>query len=315
MSYPLCSIEKAGILTSIQDLGRFGYQHYGVPISGAMDKVALQIGNGLVGNDLGAACLEVTMGGTTLKASHDHLVAITGADLDAKLNGKKAPLWSTFIWRKGTTLTFKGPVEGIRAYIAVQGGIDSESILGSQSVYERGQMGRHIQSGDQLYSYSNQVDRKRIGLSHDKRPSYDKEVDVRLVGSQHQSYIKKESIEAFFNTSYTVSTGDRMGIQLDGEAMTFEDTGDIISEAVTFGTVQVPSSGMPVILMADSQTTGGYVTIGNIVRADLWKIAQLPPGGKINFHKISHEEARKLSKNLHSFLSSLQKEAKYIPSK
>lgn len=296
-------------------MGRFGYQQYGVPISGAMDKIALQIGNGLVGNPLDAACIEVTMGGATFRASRDHVVAITGANLDAKLNGRKAPLWSTFLWKKGAPLTFKGPVEGVRAYIAVQGGLDSEMILGSQSVYERGQMGRTIQSGDTLYSRSNTVVRKRIGLSHDKRPSYDKEVDVRVVVSHHESYLEESSVEAFFHNPYNVSTGDRMGIQLDGEALKFHNTGDIISEAVTFGTIQVPSSGLPVVLMADSQTTGGYVTIGNIVRADLWKVAQLPPGGTIRFHRVSYEEARKLSVDLQAFLSSLQKEAHYIPSK
>ncbi|QHE53624.1 biotin-dependent carboxyltransferase family protein [Pontibacillus sp. HMF3514] len=292
MSIPIFSVKKAGVYTSFQDKGRYGFQSKGVPVSGAMDRYASVIANHLVQNDEGEACLEVTFGGTELIAEKDHLIVICGADLDAKLNGEAAPLWKTVVIRKGDTLKFGGPKNGTRAYIAVQGGFNAPSYLGSYSVYERGGLGESVAKSDSLYVKQESYNSVNRGIVERYLPSYEKEIEIGVIPSHHQDLFEENSYAAFFETEYQVAGGDRMGIQLKNDnKLRFKDRGDILSEPTTFGTVQVPSSGDPIILMADSQTTGGYATIGTVVTADLWKVAQLPPGGKVSFKEVGLDEA------------------------
>ncbi len=291
MGVPIFSVTKAGVYASFQDQGRHGYQSKGMPVSGAMDRYASSITNRLVKNNEGEACLEVTFGGTELRAEKDHLIVIGGADLDAKLNGQKAPLWKTFVIHKGDMLKFGGPKKGTRAYVAVQGGFDAPPYLGSYSVYERGGLGKILSKSDCLYTKQEDYTSVKRGVVHRYLPNYEKEIEVGLIPSHHEHLFGPESYAAFFEKSYQVAAGDRMGIQLKhDEKVQFKGRGDILSEPTTFGTVQVPSNGDPIILMADSQTTGGYATIGTVVTADLWKVAQLPPGGEVSFKKISLDD-------------------------
>lgn len=290
----LFSVIKPGVYCSYQDQGRYGYQSKGVPVSGAMDRYAYTIANRLVHNEAGEACLEVTFGGTELKAEKDHLIVICGGDLDAKHNGKQAPLWKTFVIRKGDMLKFGGPKAGIRAYIAVQGGFDAPSFLGSYSIYEKGKLGSSIKKGNVLYSKQEKFTTSKIGLVDRFRPRYDKEIEVGLIPSRHTHLFDQESYKRFFEQKYQVATGDRMGLKLKhDEKLKFAESGGggILSEPTTFGTVQAPSSGDPIILMADSQTTGGYATLGTVASADLWRLAQLPPGGSVTFTEVTLDEA------------------------
>ncbi|KGX85153.1 5-oxoprolinase subunit C family protein [Pontibacillus marinus] len=293
MSVPIFSIKKEGVYTSIQDQGRYGYQSKGVPVSGAIDRYACLIANHLVQNSEEQACLEVTFGGTELIAEKDHRIVICGADLDAKLNGEVAPLWKTFVIQKGDTLKFGGPINGTRAYVAVEGGFDVPSYLGSYSVYERGGLGEKVSKSDSIYVKEESYTLVKRGVVEQYLPSYEKEIEVGVIPSHHhQDLFEEDSYAAFFETEYQVAGGDRMGIQLKNDhKLRFKNRGDILSEPTTFGTIQVPSSGNPIILMADSQTTGGYATIGTVATADLWKVAQLPPGGKVSFKEVSLDEA------------------------
>ncbi|WP_179298544.1 5-oxoprolinase subunit C family protein [Evansella halocellulosilytica] len=286
MGKALFKVEKPGIYASIQDLGRFGYQKYGVPVSGAMDRHAHSLTNYILGNKEHFPSIEISFLGTEFMVLAEHVIAIGGADLSPHIDGEKAPMWKCFKVHRGQRLSFKKPLCGARAYVGVQGGIQCNPILGSCSTYERGGMFSRLEKGDVIFAPKVECKKELLGrgLSPKYIPSYTKEVVVRIVASHHESMFKEESVNAFYNQSYVFTKGDRMGYFLKGqEKLVHKNSADIVSEATTFGTVQVPSHGQPIVLLADSQTTGGYSTIGTVLAQDRWKIAQLPQGGKVNF--------------------------------
>ncbi|MEQ6389498.1 biotin-dependent carboxyltransferase family protein [Bacillaceae bacterium S4-13-58] len=292
MVYPIFKVKKPGLYASIQDEGRKGYQRYGVPISGAMDRYAFRMGNYILQNSSNVPALEVTLLGTELIALADIVVSITGADLTPSVDGKTVPMWKSFKIYKGQNISFGQPKSGARAYLCVAGGFDYQSILGSCSVYERGNMGRPLQKDNILYGKKNEKSHPGMALNPLWIPTYKNEIELRVVPSHHIDKFKEESLRLFYEQVYIFQKGDRMGGILKGEELIIHRNGaDIISEATTFGTIQIPASGQPIILFADSQTTGGYTTIGTVVSADLWKIAQLLPGGKVRFKKVTLEEA------------------------
>ncbi|WP_181346812.1 biotin-dependent carboxyltransferase family protein [Thalassobacillus sp. CUG 92003] len=279
---------KPGIYASFQDLGRFDYQKYGVPVSGAMDAKAHRLANYILGNPAHVPTLEITLTGTKLEALTDHWVAVTGGDLDAQLDGDSIPRWEALFIKKGQTLNFKGPKEGVRTYLAVQSGFHAPVFLGSASTYERGGFGQSLAKGDVLYAKQSARKMVRRGLIASERPVYTKTFTLNYIPSSHQSRFTEESITTFHQQPYAVKRGDRMGLQLQGgTALQHRDGADIISEPVTYGTIQVTSSGQPMILRADAQTTGGYTTLGTIMTKDLNKVAQVPPGGTVYFQACS----------------------------
>lgn len=294
-------IEKVGLQTTFQDLGRSGYQQFGVPVSGAMDRFSLQVGNLLVGNGRGEAGMEMTMMGPELVAKSDSVVALTGADLRPVLNGEPAPMWKSFRLREGDRLKFGTPGQGLRCYLTVAGGFDIPSVMGSKSNYGKAGLGKAIHKGDLIYGFAGKGE-PGIGLSARQIPKFDKEAEVRVVKGPHTDYFTDEAVAAFFSDTHTISPqSDRMGYRLSSDSLEHKGKADIWTDAIPFGGIQVPAGGQPIILMADRQTTGGYPRIGTVISVDLPKVAQLAPGGKIRFRAVKVDEAEALYREQEQF--------------
>jgi len=282
---PLFKVFKAGVYASVQDEGRFEFRAFGVPVAGPMDKKAFLLGQEIIGNVQNKSSIELFLGGLTLKVLSDHYVVITGADLTALLDNEPFPLWKAMKVSKGQVISFKKPVQGSIAYIIPLGGIVSPVIMGSQSVYPKGNIGSVLIKDEIIYGKEINLPKFNRGLVSTEIPAYFNEVEVNVWPSPHQEMFCVDSIEEFFRASYTLKTGDRMGYFFSGPQLAFKDKRNILSEATQFGTIQVPNNGQPIVLMADAQTVGGYPTIGKVAEDDLWKIAQLRSGGKVRFQR------------------------------
>ncbi|WP_425060004.1 biotin-dependent carboxyltransferase family protein [Sporomusa carbonis] len=289
-----------GFFTTIQDNGRWGYQAYGMPVAGAMDRYAYRVANLLVGNKAGAAVIEMTILGATFKFDESQLVAICGADMQAKLDGVGVNNWSSFVVRKGSELKFEYAVTGCRAYLAVRGGIDVPSVLGSRSTYTRAKIGglegRALRQGDVLNIAQDIEDiengiQTRV-LEAQYIPCYDQNISLRVLLGPQADMFTAEAITTFLNNEYVITDeADRMGYRLVGPKITHVNKADIVSDALPFGAIQVPAHGMPIIMMADRQTTGGYAKIGTVISPDLSKLAQAKPGDLVHFSLCSENEA------------------------
>lgn len=293
MAKQLFKIIKPGISTTFQDFGRTGYEAYGIPVSGAMDKYSLQIGNLLVGNRKDEAALEVIMGGLELHVLATHTIAITGGDLDARLNGVSVPLWKSFQVNKGDRLILLGPKKGMVAYICVAAGYKIEKSLGSKSTYIKANIGHNLSRNDILYANESNayVKQSNIGLKKEYLPSFaEKEIHV-IIGPDYNKFANKDIL---FSQPYILKQYSRMGMILEGrEPLRYEEKSDIVSASVPLGTIQIPANGQPIVLMNDRQTTGGYGMIAIVSTVDSRKIAQMAPGTKLRFKEISIEEGQR----------------------
>ncbi|KFM98538.1 biotin-dependent carboxyltransferase [Bacillus clarus] len=306
-------ILHAGMFTTIQDLGRYQYQQYGVPVSGAMDRVALRIINMLVGNEEDEAGLEITIMGPKMLIKKTTLLAIGGANIEPLLNGEPIPLWRPVLAEEGSMLCFGKLQFGCRAYVTFAGGIDIASSMGSKSTYVRaaigGIEGRMLRKGDRFgigtpskfanHVINHLIEDNRVktkwAICHHVLPKYNRHPVLRVITDFESDQFTEASLQSFFTKEYKVSSyADRMGYRLEGEVLKRMEEREILSSSVTCGTIQVPSGGHPIILMADRQTTGGYPRIGNVISVDLPILAQLKPGDYVAFEKISIEEAGKL---------------------
>ncbi|HEY9225190.1 MAG TPA: biotin-dependent carboxyltransferase family protein [Gemmatimonadaceae bacterium] len=308
-------IVTGGLQTTVQDLGRVGFQRKGVPVGGAMDRVALRLANILVGNDDNAACLEAALIGPSLRIERDSVIALTGGDLEATLDGDAVPLWRPLWVRAGGTLRFGQPRVGCRAYLAIAGGIDVPTVFGSRSTYLRASFGgcdgRALKAGDLLFARGltplaqritnslrapdRRVSPARWSVSVGVRPSYADDAVVRVVEGAHTRAMTDAAYQALTTATFRVSsTSDRMGYRLEGQELTLREPLELLSEGTTFGTVQLPPGGAPIVLMADAQTTGGYPRIGEVSSVDLPLIAQLKPGDRLRFQLVSIDEAQSL---------------------
>lgn len=300
---------RPGLLTTIQDLGRYGFQKFGVVVGGAMDPYALRIANTLVGNDDNEGCLEVTLFGTSLKFTENTLISITGADLQATIDNKQVQMWRPFIAKKGSILSFQSALSGSRAYVAFAGGIDVPKVMDSKSTYIRAQiggfLGRAIHKGDQLQTGDMTKSNRRIfnqlllqAASWMVNPNdwlpKDQPHTIRVLPGSDTSHFNTASLHTFFNEAYTITTeADRMGYRLTGTPLTLTTPLEKLSEGVTFGTIQVPPNGQPIVLMADRQTTGGYPIIAQVISADLAKLAQLQALETVHFQEVTIAEAER----------------------
>lgn len=293
-------VKKPGLLTTIQDLGRYGYQQFGVAVAGAMDQESLEIANLLVGNKRDAAVLEMNVLGGTFLFDDQRKIAITGADMSAQINGEAIPSYQTIQVYEGDELSFQAAQEGLRTYLAIQGAFDIEPVLGSFSTYTRGNMGgfdgRALEAEDQIplgkLVEEEDASQNFYRLDPEKRPDFLKQRKVRAVlGPQADSFDEK-AIQDFFSKEYEISQqADRMGYRLKGEPIEHKDGADIISDGILFGSVQVSGDGLPTIMMADHQTTGGYAKIATVIQSDLCALAQMGPKAKIGFEEISPAQA------------------------
>ncbi len=307
-------VSKPGLLTSVQDLGRYGFQKHGVIVSGAMDPFAHRVSNLLVGNDESEATLELTLLGPTLEFDADTLIAICGADLSPSVDRLPVPLWKPVLIKKGATLRFGSPRIGTRAYVAVAGGFSLPAVMGSRSTYLRaglgGYFGRPLQEGDQLpvgvpSKRAQQLIRDLQmareghafaaagwGTAPELLPAYRERSVIRAMRGNQFDRFSLDSRKAFFSQPFRVTPqSDRMGCRLDGPALTLAEPFELISEAVAVGTVQVPAEGKPIVLLADRQTTGGYPKIAQIASIDLPVMAQAKPGDTLRFQEVSREDA------------------------
>ena len=308
---------RAGLFTTVQDQGRFGLQHIGVPASGAMDAYALQIANCLVGNDANAAALEITITGPVLKFSEDTLVALSGAEIEPVVDGKAVPMNRPVWIASGRRLSFGRCVAGCRAYLAFAGGVDVAPVLGSRSTYVRaalgGIAGRALKAGDRIATGANGItlcesvrDSARLQQDGFAAPRWSVQAGferlqlrpqrIRLVAGRHWSVLPAGMQEQFTSATFRVgSSSDRMGYRLEGVGLESGEGGDIASEAVAFGTIQLPPDGNPIVLMADRQTIGGYPRLGEVASADLPLLAQLKPGDALRFERIALADAQRLA--------------------
>jgi antagonist of KipI len=304
---------SAGLLTTVQDLGRPGHQREGVPVGGAMDPLALRIANLLVGNGEGDAALEVTLSGPTLRFEAPTLLALAGADLGAALDGVPLPPWRPALALAGSTLRWQRPASGCRTYLALAGGIAVPPVLGSRSTLLAaalgGVEGRALHADDLLPLGPPSALSERIaarlrergegpivahwGAGPSLRPAYSDRPEVGLLPGAHAPLLHPESARALHETEFRVSArADRTGYRLEGPPLRLEHPVELLSEPVTFGTVQLPSDGAPIVLMADRRTIGGYPRIGEVATADLPLLAQLRPGDRLRFRPTSLDEAR-----------------------
>ncbi len=294
----LCKVTKPGFFTSVQDSGRFGFQRYGVPVSGAMDTYAFTAANLLVGNKPNDACLEATFLGPELLFLSEAQVAVTGAAFSPTINWEKVACWRTLRIRRGDVFSFGSSQNGCRVYLAVRGGMDVPTVLGSKSTYVRGSFGglqgRQLKAGDVLEAQE-PVKPLASGFSMPKEliPEYARELTVEVVlGPQHE-YFTERGLETLLSSVYEVtSESDRMGYRLDGADVESKGVTGIVSDATLGGAVQVPRDGKPIILMRDAHTTGGYPKIAVVTTPDVSRLGQAKSSDKIRFSRVSLSKAR-----------------------
>jgi antagonist of KipI len=287
-----------GLHSTVQDLGRFGYQRYGVPTSGALDLFSIRAANRLVGNPDDAAGLEMTMLGPRLRFLAPATIALTGADLGARIDDRPVPRWESVVVEPGNVLSFLGPRDGLRAYLAVAGGIDVPIVLGSRSTYARSKLGgfdgRPVRAGDVLHVAAARpvLLGGALALPVSNQPAYGNAHRLRVVLGPQDDRFTAEGIRTFLSATFAVTPqSDRMGCRLGGPAIEHSRGADIVSDGTPFGAVQVAGDGAPIVLLADRGTAGGYTKIAAVIGPDIPRLAQAAPGDTVTFTTVTLDEA------------------------
>lgn len=316
-------VKRPGLLSSFQDSGRWGYQHLGVSVTGAMDIQSHQMANLIAGNTEDCATLEITLLGPTLTFTAACCICLTGAQMQARINDKPVPNYRPIIVRPNDTLTFGAATEGTRTYLAVYGGFDLPRVMGSESTYLRagfgGWHGRALKKDDEIGLRKPLVsDREALSALNERiwdqvlyLPSVlgqhtGRKSLVRLIRSDQWPEFTARSRADLISSQWRISTdSERMGYRLEGPEIVLETPREMISEATSFGSIQVPRGGQPIVLMADRQTSGGYPKIGTVASADLPILAQKKPGDSIRFTLIDVQDAQRLDRAKHEALAEL----------
>ncbi len=303
-----------GLFTTIQDAGRFGYQQYGFSPGGALDQDAMATANLLAGNGSGEAVLEMTLLGAEMVFGQANTVAITGGLCEPTRNGEPVPMYAAVAMKAGDTLSVGAVKEGCRAYLAFAGGLAVPSVMGSKSTQMKyglgGFEGRALKAGDVIPFAAPKTalpnaDKRILPLP--RRESGVKTLRV-VLGPQAKTSFAKEGLDTFLKEVYAVTgESDRMGCRLDGKPLAFQNGADIISDAIALGSVQVPSSGKPIILLNDRQTVGGYAKIAAVISVDIPVIAQCRPGDKVRFAAVSVKAAQRMYKKRRRQFEALRK--------
>jgi biotin-dependent carboxylase-like uncharacterized protein len=301
-------VKQPGLLSTVQDTGRFGEYALGMPPSGAMDVFSYQVGNYLVGNEEGAAGLEITYLGPELEFGEAAVIAITGAEMPPKINGEEAPTWEALRVEEGDTLSFDYLKSGARSYLAVAGGIEVPLFMHSRSTYTLiglgGHEGRALQEGDELEIGESQNGGVEVGkrVDEDHIPAYSSETELRVIIGLASYRVTEESMEEFLNTTWTVTPdADRVGYRYRGGELKFvereqpagagSDPANVVDFGYPIGSIQVPGGVEPIVLMNDAVTGGGYATIGTVISVDRDKLAQTKTNDKTLFRSVELEEA------------------------
>ena len=302
-------VQEPGLFTTVQDLGREGFGPQGVSASGAADAVSLRLGNRLVGNAEGAAGLEMTLLGGTFVFSDGAIVALTGADFGATVDGAQAALWTSMVVKPGQTLRLGPTRSGARSYLCVRGGIEVKLFLGSASTHVLsgvgGHEGRSLRKGDMLKigPANGAVPKRRLSANALKHVLPRKV--LRVTPGPQSDWFPEAAQRMFYESRYRVAEeSNRMGIRLEGGAVPEVAGGKMISEGVSLGAIQVPDGGQPIILFVEQQTTGGYPKIANVVSADFHCLGQLRPRDEIRFERVDWAAARSLLREQEKFLAS-----------
>ncbi|MBQ8026223.1 MAG: biotin-dependent carboxyltransferase family protein [Oscillospiraceae bacterium] len=291
---------KPGMLTTVQDLGRVGYQSQGFSVAGVMDVRSFKIANLLVDNPENEPVLEFTLIGPTLEFTSDTIIAITGGNFNPTINGEPAPMYTAIYMHRGDVLKFGSAITGSRGYISFSSYLKVPTVMGSRCTNMKSSLGgfkgRKLQTDDFILF---RIKRRYLPyfLSRTLKPDDmdQQQVTLRVVMGPQDSAFTREGIQTFLSSTYTVTNEfDRMGCRLDGPYIASKNGSDIISDGICFGSVQVPSHGKPIVLLADRQTTGGYAKIATVASVDIPKLVQRKTDDKIRFRAITVYEAQKL---------------------
>ena len=311
-------ILKAGMLDSIQDMGRFGYQQFGINPTGCMDRYAAAIANCLVCNDLNEAVIEIHFPGPAILFEQKTIIAITGADFNATINGNNVPIYHPLIINKNETLQFQSPKNKSRCYLAINGGIKLDRWLNSYSTNLKAEAGGFngrklikddvIELNNMIESFDLKEEPFKIlpwQANENFEPTSSEEFLV-IEGSEWR-WIDKQSQEKFLKNPFYIShNSDRMGYRLASEPLNLIEKMELVSSGVSFGTIQLLPDGQLIVLMADHQTTGGYPRLGNIISTHLPKLAQMKAGDNINFKFTDHQTAEAVLIKQQQHLQQLQ---------
>jgi len=314
---------KPGLATSVQDVGRPGYYHLGIPLSGALDQFALRAANLLVGNDENAAVLEATLLGPELAFQKSAIIAVTGAEATPKVNNEKRPRNQAFAVQAGDRLSFEYVKLGARLYIAVAGGIDVPAVLGSRSTYALGALGGFsggkLEPGDVVpLGTTARGARPGRALPTDLIPDYPKSLELRVLPGLYFHRLTEDSVASFFEDTWTVAPeADRIGYRFrKGRALTFQerkqpfgagsDPSNIVDAGYPYGSIQVPGGVEPIILHRDAVSGGGYAMIGTVISADMDRIAQMQPNNLCRFVRVEMAEALEARSKYRARLSRLR---------
>jgi antagonist of KipI len=298
------TVLRAGFLTSVQDLGRTGFREFGVSLSGALDSFALRVANMLVGNDEHAAGLEITFGGLQLHFQDERIVAWCGGEFEMRIGPTALPAGHAARVHAGDEVKFDRPKVGCRCWLAISGGIDVPLVLGSRSTDLRagfgGLEGRTLRDGDAVPLFAPGSPIPATGISswtapHDWVSPAKRGPILHFIRGIHWKRFNASTLQRLTGEAFTVSPdSDRMGVRFDSPELERQDSGDLVSEAVAPGTIQVPPSGKPILLLGDCQTIGGYPKIAHVITVDLGIAAQLRAGDHVRFSEISLADAHRL---------------------
>jgi len=309
----LIEVRAPGLLTTVQDPGREGFGPLGVSASGAADLVALRIGNRLVGNDEDAAGLEMTLLGGTFYFPDGGVIALAGSNFCAKLDDAPLAGWTSAAVKARQTLTVGATNSGARCYLCVEGGIEVRRVMGSASTHLLsglgGVEGRALRKGDVLYvaapKQAFRTFRRRTVNGRGLEKLKPRKL-LRVTDGPQSDWFREEAKRVFYGNTFRVTEeSNRMGVRLDGAALTGTETGEMISEGVSLGTVQITAGGLPIILFVEQQTTGGYPKIANVIAADMHSVGQLRPRDEIRFERVE----------MHAAVALLEEQEKWLCSK
>jgi antagonist of KipI len=287
-----------GLFTTVQDLGRHGYAHLGVSPAGAADPLSLRIGNRLIGNAEGAAALEVTIQGGRYEFEDESIVALTGAEFDHA----SIPMWRAVKVSKGTTIDIGAARSCARGYLCVRGGIDAPRIMGSASTHVLSGLGSPLKRGEML-AIGSEPTRPPLARGIE-RPLFRKHLRVTSA-AQTSEFDARQAIVLATEQYHVADNSNRMGLRLSGPPLRPPHEGQMLSEGVALGAIQIPPSGEPIILFVDAQTTGGYPVIASVISADLPSVGQLRPRDPVTFEFVSFAEARRLLFEQEAFINAI----------
>lgn len=303
-------VDRPGVLTLIQDAGRFGCHRLGLTTGGPADPVAFNWANRLCGNDAGTTALEVSIGGLVLESQVDTTIALCGADMPLTINRQARENWRSHRIKSGDRVALAYARSGMRAYLAVADGFNIPATLGSTATVVReglgGLSGNQLQAGDHLPC--NTSDRQCLSLGRGYRPVYAGRALLRVVSGYQSALISGAQQQRFFASEYRLlSQSDRMACRLTGPPIDI-DIPDLLSEGICLGAIQFPPDGLPIILMQDRQTIGGYPKLGSVISLDIAQLGQLKPGGRISFKSVTMAEARHIRLAADSMYAQLKPE-------